>query len=641
MKKTFVTQSILLALAMAPLAAQAIVAGGMAVVHREWSAPTGGYDDMEFSATITKAPGFNGRTYWAHQWSYVGKESEGGYMGLQSRNGNDKALNFSIWGALRWENQGDASCNHFGHEGSGVQCWINYPWKEGVTYRLKLEKTKPNGWTASIINSRTGEKQTVATIIVPDTYGGLHSLSEWTENFAQGSEQPASCQNVTPAIVTFGIPTANQGSVTPSSSNTYTYGNCAQIARATCSAEQVCTQTVNIPVSSEPMQIKNLVNQYCLTHQGTNNPAMLDYCKEVEAQRFIKDDFEHLKSANNASQCLSVDSRHDVVMEKCDNTANQRWLPVRRTNAIYNAGTGLCLDATANGAFGAPLRVYPCLENIYQSWEISRPSPDKPDDKIIVNAGEDFSITTLASSSVNHPLKGVGKNADSYKWTIEGGIGPFWLQTMDSNGWTSSVNGLNARALFPANTEGTVRYCLTASKKGKNDVTDCVKVEVTKQAQNNDQAFINALSLSMKSVDNGNSVTFSGSVTSSSTVTSTPGYAWTLPAGAQGGSNGQALQSFTVNKTSQEQNLKVKVKVTVAEKSRELDQDIRIEAKDDVGAVPTYDASKTYDKKCTSVSHNGKVWQNQWYLNAGQEEPGKGGAWGGWREVRTSSNSCS
>ncbi|EUM08171.1 hypothetical protein L465_03704 [Enterobacter sp. BIDMC 29] len=118
---------------------------------------------------------------------------------------------------------------------------------------------------------------------------------------------------------------------------------------------------------------------------------------------------------------------------------------------------------------------------------LKKPEPPvDPDDKIIVNAGEDFSITTLASSSVNHPLKGAGKNADSYKWTIEGGSDPFWLQTMDSNGWTSSVNGLNARALFPANTEGTVRYCLTASKKGQKDVTDCVKVDVTAPAQVSD-----------------------------------------------------------------------------------------------------------------------------------------------------------
>lgn len=52
---------------------------------------------MEFTITITAEPDFNGRTFWAHEWGFIGKR-EGGYLGLQSRNGNMKAVNFSIWG---------------------------------------------------------------------------------------------------------------------------------------------------------------------------------------------------------------------------------------------------------------------------------------------------------------------------------------------------------------------------------------------------------------------------------------------------------------------------------------------------------------------------------------------------------------
>ena len=56
--------------------------------------------------------------------------------------------------------------------------------------------------------------------------------------------------------------------------------------------------------------------------------------------------------------------------------------------------------------------------------------------------------------------------------------------------------------------------------------------------------------------------------------------------------------------------------------------------------VAAYNPKIAYPKKCTKVSHNGKIWFNQWYVNPGQEEPGKGGTWGAWREQGASGNSC-
>ncbi|WP_368540860.1 S8 family serine peptidase [Enterobacter soli] len=66
-------------------------------------------------------------------------------------------------------------------------------------------------------------------------------------------------------------------------------------------------------------------------------------------------------------------------------------------------------------------------------------------------------------------------------------------------------------------------------------------------------------------------------------------------------------------------------------------------AKDDTPAkdtTPAYNAKIAYPTKCTKVAHNGKIWFNQWYVNPGQEEPGKGGTWGAWREQGASGNSC-
>ncbi|MEB6380869.1 S8 family serine peptidase [Leclercia adecarboxylata] len=57
--------------------------------------------------------------------------------------------------------------------------------------------------------------------------------------------------------------------------------------------------------------------------------------------------------------------------------------------------------------------------------------------------------------------------------------------------------------------------------------------------------------------------------------------------------------------------------------------------------VPAYNPKIAYPVKCTKVSHNGKIWLNQWYVNPGQEEPGKGfSTWGVWREQGASNNSC-
>lgn len=56
--------------------------------------------------------------------------------------------------------------------------------------------------------------------------------------------------------------------------------------------------------------------------------------------------------------------------------------------------------------------------------------------------------------------------------------------------------------------------------------------------------------------------------------------------------------------------------------------------------VPAYSARTVYSKNCTKVAYGGKIWQNQWYVNPGQETPGTGGQWGAWREVGASNNSC-
>lgn len=56
--------------------------------------------------------------------------------------------------------------------------------------------------------------------------------------------------------------------------------------------------------------------------------------------------------------------------------------------------------------------------------------------------------------------------------------------------------------------------------------------------------------------------------------------------------------------------------------------------------APAYNASTVYGESCTQVSYKGEVWQNQWYVNPGQETPGTGGEWGAWRLAGSANNSC-
>lgn len=255
----------------------------------------------------------------------------------------------------------------------------------------------------------------------------------------------------------------------------------------------------------------------------------------------------------------------------------------------------------------------------------------------------DVTVQASISGSGVYELDGSNSlNAVKYTWkSLTPG---FYLQRAHMGHWEKVIEDMpKVRALFPENKTGVAEYeLIVENANGKQD-SKKVKITVEKNNKNQDVEFISGLrALNLGTHDNGNNVTFSGSVTSSVSAASSPTYQWLLPSVAQGGQKDGPEQSFTISKTSQAQSLKVKVLVTAGKSSRTLEQTIEVRAKDkeDDNGIPAYDTRKVYNEKCTSVQHNGKVWQNQWYLNAGQEEPGKGNTWGGWREKGASNNTC-
>jgi len=223
-----------------------VVAGGMAAIDRWFPEKPGGYTSLEFPLRIDTEPGYNGRTYWATQFWLEG--GDGGYAGLQANSGSEKRINFAIWKAVGWSQAGTGvNCGHFAHEGSGVQCWVTYPWKPGVKYVFLLKRLTPGNFQLSVRDDSSGTIKSVAVIRTPATWGAFKpTVSSFLEDFAQGNEQHASCAEVPATSAVFFLPLVD-GSVAPKQSSSRTYGDCAAIARASCTAGQDCTTSANMP----------------------------------------------------------------------------------------------------------------------------------------------------------------------------------------------------------------------------------------------------------------------------------------------------------------------------------------------------------------------------------------------------------
>ncbi|WP_408953573.1 DUF3472 domain-containing protein [Lysobacter sp. Hz 25] len=350
--------------------AAAVVAGGMVAIDRTWPSKPGGYLDMDFSIAITQEPGYNGRTYWAHQFAL--KNGDGGYVGLQQRSNADKALNFSIWQATGWVAENGTLCSHFSHEGSGVQCWVAYPWVQGKKYKIRIVSEVAGSWSAYITDVATGARRKVASIQVPQTWGGLNEKTvEFLENFAQGADQLESCAAAPATSAVFFRPSAENGAVAPSTSTSKTYGNCESIARASCTAEQDCIAADNkFGTIGSPKVLLNTYSGYCLDTLAGGTQAGLWSCANNNNQLIERDDGFRMMMRSR-SQCLQAESDGSVRLAACGNGSAQRWMPMPGSDGLYNVASGTCLDPLNNAAQGAYLRVYTCLGNGYQKWRLN------------------------------------------------------------------------------------------------------------------------------------------------------------------------------------------------------------------------------------------------------------------------------
>ncbi len=357
---------LLFGLVLSPLAS-AIVAGGMVAVDRRWPATETGFLDMEFGITVTQEPGRNGFTYWADQFWFKG--GNGGYIGLQQRDRDNKALNFSIWDATGWVPEKGANCAFFGHEGEGVQCWIDYPWKQGTTYRIRVVAEDVGLWAAYITDTASGRRRKVATIQVPQAWGGIYATSSFVEDYAQGADERASCADVPPTSAIFHQPRAENGTVVPTSSGARTYGICAAIARASCTTGQDCIGSANVYGNQgDPKVLQHAASGYCLDTPSGSDRAGLWTCTGNGTQLLERDDdFRMLMQAG--SKCLQADTGGAVRVVDCLDTSWQRWIPIAGSREVYNVGSGDCLDP-ANATKGGDVRTAPCSGKRPQRWRM-------------------------------------------------------------------------------------------------------------------------------------------------------------------------------------------------------------------------------------------------------------------------------
>ncbi|WP_158592144.1 DUF7402 domain-containing protein [Noviherbaspirillum sedimenti] len=162
-----------------------------------WSypgAPTTLETDLKFLAD----PGSTTGWFLSHQFGLEdanGGYKSGGYIGLQTNTLtlNNKGVMFSIWNATAATAAPGASCQPFGDEGVGMQCFKAYPWVVGKTYRLRVVNERGTAYSGYVIDMSTVTPTVtyIGQIQAPDgaVALGRHSV-QWAEYYAL---TPANC----------------------------------------------------------------------------------------------------------------------------------------------------------------------------------------------------------------------------------------------------------------------------------------------------------------------------------------------------------------------------------------------------------------------------------------------------------------
>ncbi|TCS35967.1 Fascin domain-containing protein [Paucimonas lemoignei] len=150
--------------------------------------------DLKFLAD----PGPTTPWFLSHQFVLEdanGAYSSGGYIGMQTNmmGSNAKGVMFSIWNATSAKPGNGATCQPFGGEGVGMQCYLAYPWVAGKTYRLRVVNDRGSAYSAYVIDTSTATPTVtyIGQIQAPVSAVNLGRNSvQWAEYYGQA---PANC----------------------------------------------------------------------------------------------------------------------------------------------------------------------------------------------------------------------------------------------------------------------------------------------------------------------------------------------------------------------------------------------------------------------------------------------------------------
>jgi hypothetical protein len=136
----------------------------------------GPFHNMEIHLTWREAKTPPAQLGYYAMFMFYFQNKAGGYMGLQWDNQGKRAI-FSLWDAQDVPGSAapEGECKRFGHEGSGAQCFLPYPWEMGREYLLRLAllsaSAKGERWQATIRDLGTGREQVIGVIEAKNSAG--------------------------------------------------------------------------------------------------------------------------------------------------------------------------------------------------------------------------------------------------------------------------------------------------------------------------------------------------------------------------------------------------------------------------------------------------------------------------------------
>ncbi len=246
----------------------------LAAPYLGWSYPAAPAT-LETDLKFLVDPGTATSWFLSHQFELSdvnGAYASGGYIGLQTRllGNGAKAVMFSIWNATAATPGSGATCQPFGGEGVGMQCFLAYPWEAGRNYRLRVVNERGSAYSGYIIDmsSATPAVTYIGQIQAPP---GAVALGRYSVQWAEYYEQlPVNCADYPMVKALWTRPKGDGGAILAAQPNIlYGQGGYCKNAAVIASGADYIMEAGN-PAVGLKQHLANSQGKY-LNHVATNN----------------------------------------------------------------------------------------------------------------------------------------------------------------------------------------------------------------------------------------------------------------------------------------------------------------------------------------------------------------------------------